>query len=222
VSAGNRQGEPDKRPIRIGAEQLHHISEVTLAHYDRLAKGFWDGTRDHDVSQNYAALLDAIEGDPPYSILDLGCGPGRDLRYFRSLGHDAVGLDGSKEFVAMARSYSGCEVLHQDFLAMALPESRFDGVFANASLFHVPSQELPRVLLELSKTLKPRGVLFCSNPRGNNEEGFTGDRYSCFFDLDTWHDYVSAAGFVEVRYYYRPPGLPHHQQPWLATVWRKS
>ena len=48
----------------------------------------------------------------------------------------------------MARSYSGCEVLHQDFLAMALPESRFDGVFANASLFHVPSRELPRVLLD--------------------------------------------------------------------------
>src|SRR6516164_7913448 len=50
-------------------------------------------------------------GRSPYSILDLGCGPGRDLRYFRSLGHDVVGLDGSTEFVAMARSYSGCEVL---------------------------------------------------------------------------------------------------------------
>src|SRR5215469_3907910 len=51
--------------------------------------------------------------------------------------------------VAMARSYSECEVLQQDFLAMKLPESRFDGIFANASLFHVPSQELPRVLAEL-------------------------------------------------------------------------
>src|SRR6266699_1256613 len=101
----------------------------------------------------------------------------------------AVGLDGSKEFVAMARSYSGCEVLHQDFLAMALPQSRFDGVFANASLFHVPSQELPRILLELRETLRPRGILFCSNPRGNNEEGFSDGRYSCFFDLDTWRDY---------------------------------
>src|SRR6202022_1105257 len=84
------------------AEQLRRISEVTIAHYDRLAKAYWDGTRDHDVTQNYAALLDAIEGDPPYSILDLGCGPGRDLRYFRTLGHDVVGLDGSTEFVAMA------------------------------------------------------------------------------------------------------------------------
>ncbi len=69
----------------------------------------------------------------------------------------------------MARRYSGCDVLHQDFLAMSLPASRFDGVFANASLFHVPSQELPRVLAELAEALKPRGVLFCSNPRGNNE-----------------------------------------------------
>ena len=73
---------------------------------------------------------------------------------------------------------------------MALPESRFDGVFANASLFHVPSRELPRVLLELSETLRPRGVLFCSNPRGNNEEGFSDGRYSCFFDLDTWRNYI--------------------------------
>jgi SAM-dependent methyltransferase len=216
----DRQDKPES--IRIGTEQLHHISELTIAHYDRLAKRFWNGTRDHDVSQNYAALLAAIEADPPYSILDLGCGPGRDLRYFRSLGHDAVGLDGSKEFVAMARSYSGCEVLHQDFLAMALPQNRFDGVFANASLFHVPSQELPRVLLELSNTLKAGGVLFCSNPRGTNEEGFSGDRYSCFFDFDTWRTYVGAAGFVEVCHYYRPAGLPRHQQPWLATVWRKG
>src|SRR6267143_176920 len=152
------------------AEQLRRISEVTIAHYDRLAEAFWNGTRDHDVNQNYSALLDAIEGDPPYSILDLGCGPGRDLSYFRSMGHEAVGLDGSQQFVAMAGSHSQCEVLHQDFLVMQLPESRFDGIFANASLFHVPSQELRKVLLELFKTLKPRGVLFSSNPRGNNEE----------------------------------------------------
>src|SRR6476619_6221469 len=141
---GNRTDEAAAKSSRVGGEQSRRFSEETIAHYDRLAHAFRDGTRDHDVSQNYAALLDAIEGDPPYSILDLGCGPGRDLRYFRSLGHEAVGLDGSKEFVAMARSYSGCEVLHQDFLAMALPENRFDGVFANAALFHVPSQELPR------------------------------------------------------------------------------
>src|SRR4051794_18570325 len=77
-------------------------------------------------------------------------------------------------------------------------------------------------LLELFKSLKPRGVLFSSNPRGNNEEGFSEGRYACFFDLDTWRDYVIAAGFVELDHYYRPPGLPRDRQPWLATVWRKA
>ena len=66
------------------------------------------------------------------------------------------------------------------------------------------------------------GGLFCSNPRGNKEEGFSGDRYSCFLDHDTWRDYVTAAGFLQVRHYYRPPGLPRHKQWWLATVWRKG
>lgn len=222
MGTGSRNVERDEGRPRADVARLRRLSELTIAHYDRTAAAFWGGTRDHDVSQNRAALLDAIEGPPPYAILDLGCGPGRDLRYFRSLGHDAVGLDGSKELVAMARSYSGCQVLHQDFLAMALPESRFDGLFANAALFHVPSRALPRVLLELAASLRPRGVLFCSNPRGNNEEGLSGDRYSCFFDLETWRGYVRAAGFSELGHYYRPTGLPRHEQPWLATVWRKA
>ena len=203
-------------------QELQRLSEITIGHYDRAADDYWYGTRNHDVSQNYEAFLEAIEGKSPYDILDLGCGPGRDLQYFNSLGHAVIGLDGSEALVSLARLNSGCEVLKQNFLAMNLPECRFDGVFANASLFHVPSQELPRILLEVSNTLKSRGVLFCSNPRGNNEEGLGGSRYSCFFDLDTWRDYVVDAGFIEVRHYFRPTGLPRHRQPWLATVWRKG
>ncbi len=176
-------------------EPLPQATSSTIAHYDRSAQSFRAATLDHDVSQNYTALLDAVEGEPPYAILDFGCGPGRDLKHFHSLGHEAVGLDGSGEFAAMAREYSGCEVLHQNFLALDLPESRFDGVFANASLFHVPSDALPRVLRHLFKTLRPRGVLFSSNPRGNNEEGMRGDRYGCWWTYESWRDRVTAAGF---------------------------
>jgi len=200
----------------------HPLTASTLAHYDRNARSFWEGTKDHDVAQNYAALLAAIEGAPPFVILDFGCGPGRDLAYFRSLGHEAVGLDGAASFVAMARTHSGCEVLHQDFLALDLPAGRFDGIFANASLFHVPGADLPRVLGELHAALKPRGVLFASNPRGNDEEGMSGERYGCYWSLETWRKFVSAAGFAELRHYYRPAGLPRDQQPWLASVWRKA
>src|SRR5215813_9868173 len=55
-------------------------SARTLEYYDRRAEQFWQGTRDHDVSQNIAALLQYIEGAPPFTLLDFGCGPGRDLK----------------------------------------------------------------------------------------------------------------------------------------------
>jgi SAM-dependent methyltransferase len=200
---------------------LEEISARTLGHYDRAAESFRDATLDHDVSQNRAALLRHIEAPPPFSILDLGCGPGRDLLHFRRLGHEAVGLEGSTRFVTMARAHSGCEVLHQDFLRLALPAQRYDGVFANASLFHVPGTELPRVLAELRAALRLRGVLFSSNPRGDGSEGWSGDRYGCYHDLDSWRELMVGAGFVELEHYYRPSGLPRERQPWLASVWRK-
>ena len=197
------------------------ISRVTLEHYEQGAEEFWLGTRDHDVSQNIDALLSEIEGDPPFRILDFGCGPGRDLRTFALRGHAPTGLDGAAPFVRMARDYAGVEVWEQDFLALDLPDAEFDGVFANASLFHVAAQELPRVLSELCACLRPHGVLFASNPRGSNEEGFSQGRYGAYHDLERWRSHVTAAGFDEIRHYYRPTGLPRSQQPWLATLWRR-
>ncbi len=208
--------------MKLEAKDLAEISGVTLEDYDRRAESFWAGTRDHDVSQNVEALLAHIEGAAPFAILDFGCGPGRDLKTFSALGHAAVGLEGSARFAEMARAFSNCEVWRQDFLRLDLPADRFDGVFANAALFHVPSVELPRVLRELHATLKLRGVLFSSNPHGGNEEGWQGRRYAAYHDLESWRRYMSDAGFIELAHYYRPAGLPREQQPWLASVWRKS
>jgi SAM-dependent methyltransferase len=205
----------------LDAEELRRTTTVTLGHYNDTAESFWQGTRNHDVSQNVAALLRHLPESGPHTILDFGCGPGRDLVAFRDLGHLAIGLDGAEKFVEMAREYSGCEVLHQDFLALALPGDRFDGVFANASLFHVPSQELPRVLSELWSCLKQGGTLFCSNPHGSGREGWNQDRYCCYLDLEECQQYMASVGFIELEHYYRPAGKPRDQQPWLASVWRK-
>ena len=201
--------------------ELQEIAAATLAHYQQRAEQFRADTRDHDVSQNIAALLRHIRNKPPCTILDLGCGPGRDLLAFRQLGHIAIGLEGTAEFAAMARADSGCEVWQQDFLRLDLPVARFDGIFANASLFHVPSVALPRVLGELRLALKSGGVLFSSNPHGDNQEGWNKGRYGAFHDLASWRRYLTAAGFEELEHYYRPQGLPREQQPWLASVWRR-
>jgi SAM-dependent methyltransferase len=208
--------------MKLDRQDLAKIADVTLEHYNQHAESFWRGTRDHDVSQNIAALLQFIEAEPPFTILDFGCGPGRDLKAFADLGHVAIGLEGAADFVAMARAHSGCHVWQQDFLRLDLPGAHFDGIFANASLFHVPSQELPRVLRELYASLKPGGVLFASIPHGHGEEGWSGERYGVYHEPETWRRYVSAAGFVELTHYYRPAGLPRAQQPWLASAWRRS
>jgi SAM-dependent methyltransferase len=197
------------------------IAAETLAYYEQHAEDFRAGTRDHDVSQNLDALLRHIRAERPYRILDFGCGPGRDLLALSRRGHTAIGLDGSARFAAMARSDTGCEVWQQDFLRLVLPAAHFDGVFANASLFHVPSQELPRILAALFATLKPGGVLFSSNPHGDNSEGWNRGRYGAYHDLHSWQRYLQAAGFIELEHYYRPTGLPRAEQPWLASVWRR-
>lgn len=205
----------------LNASDLAQISRSTIGHYDACAEDFWEGTRDHDVSQNLEALLRALDAPNPLDLLDFGCGPGRDLVALRDRGHRPTGLDGSARFCEMARRESGCLVLHQDFLDLDLPLAAFDGVFANASLFHVPSQHLPVVLAQLWAALRPGGVLFSSVPRGDGVEGWNGARYGTYLQLPAWRSLLEDAGFVYLHHYYRPPGLPRAQQPWLASTWRR-
>ncbi|MBV5325559.1 MAG: class I SAM-dependent methyltransferase, partial [Rhodospirillaceae bacterium] len=212
-------GPPPLMP-NAGPANSESISALTLAHYEQRAEAFRDGTRGHDVRQNIDALLRHISAITPFTLLDFGCGPGRDLAAFTRLGHTAIGLEGCQHFVRMASEDTGCEVWQQDFLRLDLPAGRFDGIFANASLFHVPRHDLPRLLRQLHASLKPGGVLFSSNPHGANEEGWNNGRYGVYHDLETWRTYLTEAGFVELEHYYRPDGLPREQQPWLASVWR--
>ena len=209
-----------------GKETSRSLSEITartLNDYDAVAESFWAGTREHDVSQNYAALLAALAGSAPLRLLDFGCGPGRDLLALTAMGHVVTGLDGSPVFADMARARSGCRVLQQNFLSLALGEREFDGVFANASLFHVPRAELARVLGELRSCLSPGGVLFCSNPRAfeRDWEGFKGERYGTFLTIESWLELIQAAGFVVERHFLRPADKPPSEQPWLAIVARR-
>ena len=199
------------------AVDLVEIERLNIAHYDENAESFRIGTKDHDVSQNIAALLDAFPKEKTLDILDFGCGPGRDMCVFKSMGHRPVGLDGSKEFCKMAVKQSGCPTLNQQFLKLELEENRYDGIFANASLFTVPSQELPRVLKDLHSALRKDGILFSSNPRGN-AEGWQGQRYGHYMEFEASETFLQQSGFKIIEHFYRPAGMPREHQPWLAIV----
>lgn len=202
---------------------MEQHEEITIAEYQATAESFRLGTWDHDVSQNRQALVAAMPNNPG-RILDLGCGPGRDLVAFTQQGHTAIGLDATPAFVEMAQRLSGCEVWQQSFLSLNLPAEFFDGIFANASLIHVPQSEMVRVLQDLWRSLVPTGAIVMSIARGEGE-GFvprpTGYRYVAGWEYETLAPCVQQAGFELLHHYYRPPGLPCQAQSWLVIVARK-
>lgn len=202
---------------------MEQHEQVTITEYQATAESFREGTWNHDVSQNRNALVAAIPKNPG-KILDLGCGPGRDLMAFKSQGHTVVGLDATPAFVEMAQQACGCEVWQQSFLSLDLPPETFDGIFANASLIHVPRAEMVRVLKDLWRSLVPSGAIMMSMVRGDGE-GYnvrpTGYRYVAGWEYETLAPCVEQANFEILDHYYRLPGLPREQQSWIVIVARK-
>lgn len=192
---------------------------ITIAEYQATANSFREGTWDHDVSQNRQALVKWMPRNPG-RILDLGCGPGRDLMAFKAEGHEVIGLDATPAFVEMAQQ-TGCDVWQQTFLDLDLPDGFFDGVFANASLLHVPQTSMEAVLKNVWQSLVVGGAIVLSMARGN-QEGFvnrpSGQRFVSYWEYQTLAPLVQAAGFTVVDHYYRPPGLPQDQQSWVVIV----
>src|SRR5262245_32763906 len=173
--------------MKRNPQDLEKIAHLTLEHYNKYAEEFWRGhaiMTSARTSRHYCNTF-GMNRLSKSSILAAGLG----ATSRRSPNSVAIGLEGAEQLAVRARAHSGCEVWQQDFLKLDLPENYFDGVFANAALFHVPSQVLPRVLLELKASLKPGGVLFSSNPRGHNEEGWSQGRYGVYHDLDAWRRY---------------------------------
>jgi SAM-dependent methyltransferase len=202
---------------------MEQHEEITIAEYQLTAESFRAGTWEHDVSQNRDALISAMPRVPG-RILDLGCGPGRDLVAFQALGHEVVGLDGTPAFVTMAQAAANCPVWEQNFLNLDLPAACFDGIFANASLIHVPTAKMFEVLRNLHGALTDRGALVMSMMRGDYEgllERPDGARYVAAWEYEALAPQVESAGFEIVDRYYRPPGLPIEQQFWLVIVAQK-
>ena len=148
--------------------------DKTLDYYDRIAEDFAADTRDADVGELHALFLSHLPAGA--RILDLGCGSGRDSRLFRDKGYEVVAVDGSREFCKIASALIGQEVLCRTFEELDFEED-FDGVWACASILHVPSERLPGVIARISRALKVGGFFYASFKYGV----FEGERNGRYF-----------------------------------------
>lgn len=150
----------------------------SIRYYDQNAQDFYDRTIQADVQDLYERFLKHLPQQG--RILDAGCGGGRDSRFFLSKGYEVVAFDGSLEMVKRASMLLGKEVLHLFFQDIAF-SNEFTAVWANASLLHVPYEDLRGVMERFHKALLPSGILFASFKYGTSRRE-TKDRL--FFDMD--------------------------------------
>lgn len=148
-------------------------------YYNQYAHEYFDRTVELDLSESWERFMELLPDGG--SILDLGCGSGRDSAYFKANGYDVTAVDGSEQMCSLAGIHIGQDVLNLKFSDIDFDEV-FDGVWACASLLHVPSQEMPGIFLKIFKSLKPGGILYMSFKYGEFE-GIRDGRY--FTDLRT-------------------------------------
>ena len=157
---------------------MSDITNKTLEYYNEKSDLFAEDTVDLEFSSIQDSFLKYLE--PESLILDFGCGSGRDSRYFMSKCFNVEAIDGSKEMVKIASKVTGLPVKQMMFNELDENE-RYDGIFACASILHVPFKELPDIIARLKKAVKKNGYIYVSFKYGDYE-GYRNGRY--FTDLN--------------------------------------
>jgi SAM-dependent methyltransferase len=146
----------------------------TIDYYNRSAGAFFESTRGVDFSEIQERFLWRVK--PGGRILDLGCGSGRDSRAFLERGYEVVAVDGSEELAKLAGEFIGQEVIVADFREFE-PEGTFDGIWACASLLHLPKEEIAAVMRKMADHLEEGGCFYASFKYGE----FQGERNGRYF-----------------------------------------
>ena len=171
--------------------------ESTRLFYEAHAREYFEST--YEVSLNATWDLLSSKLRPGASILDLGSGSGRDLRYFSTRGFNVVGLDYSLALLHLARSVSGCSVVLADIRALPFRECSFDAIWAVASLLHLRKETIPAVLTEVGRVLRGNGYMLISVKEGFGEEFDSLGRYTAFYQQEEWKSLLEASGFAIIH-----------------------
>ena len=192
----------------------------TLTYYNENAKLFTEGTVNVDFTHNQNKFLDKLLSGA--SILDFGCGSGRDTKYFHEMGYEVEAIDGSEELCRYASEYSGVEVKHMYFQELSEVE-RYDAIWACSSILHLSYEELVDVMGKMTVALKADGLIYTSFKYGE----FEGERNGRYF-IDMTEERIGAllekiSGLAIEEIWITSDVRPGRgEEQWLNVVLRKS
>lgn len=192
----------------------------SIDYYNKYANLYFESTVDIDMGETlekFAAYLP--EGG---EILDLGCGSGRDSLTFIEHGFDVTAIDGSKELSELASIHIGQDVLTMEFDQLDFHEV-FDGIWACASLLHIPSEELEDIFKKVILGLKTGGVLYMSFKHGDFA-GFRNGRYFNDFKTKTMREFLNKFDELEVLDIWKSEDVKSeiNDELWLNVLVKKK
>ena len=194
------------------------MTNKTLDYYNQNAESFIQGTVSVDFKETQDKFLQSLTGK---TILDFGCGSGRDTKYFIESGYAVTAIDGSEELCKSASAYTGIQVKHMLFQDLDEVDC-YDGIWACSSILHLPKEELKIVTQKMSRALKPNGIIYTSFKYGNFE-GERNGRYFSDFTLDVFKDFISDVKDIAIEEYWITgdvrPG--REEEKWLNLILRK-
>lgn len=191
----------------------------SIAYYDNNGAAFFAGSVDADMSVDRARFLKNVP--PGGTLLEAGCGSGRDALVFKNAGYAVTAMDGSEEMVRRAAAHTGLAVVHKRFDQVEW-HNAFDGIWSCASLLHISRAALPDAMARLARALKPGGVWYMSFKYGDSERVTDHGRH--FTDMneplltaaiaETGLSLAEMWSSTDVR-------ASHAGQPWLSAIARK-
>ncbi|MBE5978182.1 MAG: methyltransferase domain-containing protein [Paenibacillaceae bacterium] len=192
----------------------------SIDYYNKYAAKEFEETVNQDMSEIMREFLNYLEeGD---TILDLGCGSGRDSLTLYELGYDVTPLDASSEMCKLAEIHTGLDVLQMTFEQIDFDDV-FDGIWACASLLHTPKKELSGILTKIARALNEKGILYMSFKLGDFE-GFRGERYFSDFTTDSISQLLRENGRFEILKLWETEDIRsgHSDVKWLNVLAKKK
>lgn len=188
-----------------------------MNYYDKNAQEFFDGTVNADMSLHHEEFLKNLPKNA--YILDAGCGSGRDTKIFKDSGFNVVAIDGSEKMCELAREFAGVNVKHMQFQEIEYVNV-FDGIWASASLLHVPSNEIDSVLNKLKDSLKDNGIFYASFKQGNFE-GIRNGRFFNDFTENSARELFEKNDFKVLKTWITEDSRPERDEKWVNILVKK-